>query len=200
MKVDKKITSGKEKEKIELEPRSWGKFPLITPVVIITTINKEDIPNAAIKSWLMPIEGNPCLIMFACSMQHHTAKNILATKEFVVNIPNNNMAKKALITAEDYPEGIDEIKEAQLTPIPSVKVRPPSIAECIAHIECVFRECIKFEIGVWGNLFIGEVVYSRINREIIETPEKERYKLLDQMFSYCIDGTMRPDKEKQKCM
>lgn len=182
--------------KIELEPKKWGKFPLITPVVIVTTINREGTPNAAIKSWLMPIGGEPNLIMFACNMRHHTAQNILETREFVVNIPNNDIAKKTLITAEDYPSGIDEIKEAGLTAIPSVKVKPPSIAECIAHIECVFREHINFEIGKWGNLLVGEVVYSRINKEIIETPKKERYKLLDQMFSYCIDGTMRPDKEE----
>lgn len=184
-------------DKVELQLEKFGEFPLVTPVVIVTTVNEEGIPNAAIKSWMMPIGGNPNLIIFACSLKHDTARNILETKEFVVNIPNNDIAEQALKDIVAVPPGSDEIREAGLTPIPSVKVKPPRIAECIAHAECKFEELRKYDIGEYGNLFVGRVVHLSVNSDLIEAPDERKYKLLDQMLSYCVDGTLRPDKKRR---
>ena len=40
------------------------------------------------------------MVVFSCNMQHQTAKNILATEEFVVNIPSEDMVKETLATAK----------------------------------------------------------------------------------------------------
>jgi flavin reductase (DIM6/NTAB) family NADH-FMN oxidoreductase RutF len=191
-------------EKVELTPEKWGNFPLVTPIVIITTVSKEGIPNAAIKSWVMTVGGSPPLIVFSCSMKHDTAKNLLETREFVLNVPNNDIAEKALITAESFPRNVNEIEKAGLTAFPSKKVKPPSIKECIAHAECVLEEVKTLpigdygEIGNYGNLFIGKVVYASVNRELLEASEREKYKLLDQMMTYDVDGQLRPDKIRRK--
>jgi flavin reductase (DIM6/NTAB) family NADH-FMN oxidoreductase RutF len=184
--------------KVELKLENWGQFPLITPLVIITTISKEGIPNAAIKSWVMTVGGTPPLIIFSCSMQHDTARNVIGTKEFVVNVPNNDIAEKALITAKPFPRNVNEIEKAGLTAIPSKMVKPPSIEECIAHAECTLKEVKQFPIGEYGNLFIGKVVYASVNRQILEESEEGKYKLLDQMMAYDVNGRLRPDKIRRK--
>jgi flavin reductase (DIM6/NTAB) family NADH-FMN oxidoreductase RutF len=185
-------------DKVGLKLENWGQFPLITPLVIITTLSKEGIPNAAIKSWVMTVSGKPPLIIFSCSMEHDTAKNVMETKEFVVNVPNNDIAEKALITAKPFPRNVNEIEKAGLTAIPSKMVKPPSIKECIAHAECVLEEVKRFPIGKYGNLFIGKVVYASINKEILEVDQQEKYQFLDQMMSYDVNGKLRPDKIRRK--
>jgi flavin reductase (DIM6/NTAB) family NADH-FMN oxidoreductase RutF len=182
------------KDKIELKLENWGQFPLITPLVIITTVSKEGIPNAAIKSWIMTVGGTTPLIIFSCSMKHDTAKNVIETKEFVVNIPNNDIAEKALITAKPFPRNVNEIEKAGLTAIPSKMVKPPSIKECIAHAECLLEEVKHFPTGEYGNLFIGKVVYASVNRELLAESEERKYQLLDQMMAYNVNGRLRPDK------
>jgi flavin reductase (DIM6/NTAB) family NADH-FMN oxidoreductase RutF len=155
----------------------------------------------------MTIGGSPPLILFSCNMEHDTAKNVLETREFVLNIPNNDIAEKALITAESFPRNVNEIEKAGLTAIPSKKVKPPSIKECIAHAECVLEEVKKFAIGEYvspndrgkyGNLFIGRVVHASVKKEILETDETGKYKFLDQMMTYDVDGNLRPDKKRRK--
>ena len=59
--------------KVMSKLEDWDKFPSITPMVIVNTISKEDIPNAALNSWLITIGGKPPLILFACSRNHDTA-------------------------------------------------------------------------------------------------------------------------------
>jgi len=194
-------------EKAELKLEDWGRFPLVTPIVIITTVSREGIPNAAIKSWVMTIGGSPPLILFSCNMEHDTAKNVLETREFVVNIPNNDIAEKALITADSFPRNVNEIEKAGLTAIPSKRVKPPGIKECIAHAECVLEEVKRFAIGEYvspndrgkyGNLFIGRVVHASVKKEILEADETGKYEFLDQMMTYDVDGNLRPDKKRRR--
>lgn len=84
-----------------------------------------------IKSQMIPILVKPCFIIFACSMKHNISKNILRKKEFVSNIINNDIAEKVCLTTVSYPWVINEIKEAGLTPITSIKVKIQSIIERI---------------------------------------------------------------------
>lgn len=121
---------------------------VIRPIVVITTISKEGILNAAIKTNFMTV-SSMTRFAFYCSPEHHTYRNVLETKEFVANIPTEDIVgkilKAALITVNPCPLGVNEIEKAGLTPIPSEKVRPPRIKECVAHYECVldwYREAL----------------------------------------------------------
>jgi len=119
---------------------------VIRPIVVVTTVSKEGVPNAAIKTNCLMLRTS---FAFHCSSEHHTHRNVLETKEFVVNIPTEDIVAKtlkaALITVNPCPLGVNEIEKAGLTPIPSEKVRPPRIKECVAHYECVldwYREAL----------------------------------------------------------
>jgi flavin reductase (DIM6/NTAB) family NADH-FMN oxidoreductase RutF len=187
----------KEKLSINLEDLpDWGEFPLVTPIVIVTTISKDNVPNAAIKSWFMPATNHPPMLIFSCRMNHNTARNIMETREFVVNVPTNEIATKVRITADPYPPDVNEIEKADLTAIPSKKVKPPSIEECVAHLECTLVGHRQYGNDV---LFMGKVLHASVDKEIWEASTEEKFKLLSRlMLAWSVNGNIRPYKRKDK--
>lgn len=167
----------------------WSRFPIAQPITIVTTISKEDEPNAAPKSWVTPICSNPWLFAFSSWVKSKTTSNILETKEFVVNIPSEEDIKKVLVTSQPYSAGINKIKQAGFTTAPSEKVKPPRIRECKAHIECVL-EWYKQAARTYTQaeniflVFVGRVVAASANKEILETDFKKRLILLKQMLCF----------------
>jgi flavin reductase (DIM6/NTAB) family NADH-FMN oxidoreductase RutF len=62
-------------------------------------------------------------------------------------------------TSFPYPPEVDEFEKAGFTPIPSVKVAPPRVAESPAHLECRLIQIVKVGQGpLSGNLCICQVV------------------------------------------
>jgi len=120
----------------EIEVENAYRLLAPRPTIIVTTKSNDGHVNAAPFSFTMPVSIKPPLIAFASVPTHHTFKNIEETKEFVVNIPNEDILGKLWITGEKFPEDINEIEKAGLTQIDSFKVSPPTIDECIAHMEC----------------------------------------------------------------
>jgi len=160
----------------EEEKRDWkrDKSLIIRPIVVITTMSKRGIPNAAIKTNFM-VSSSLREVAFACSKEHDTAKNILETKEFVVNVPSEEIVKETFVTAISFPHDVNELEKAGLTAIPSEKVKPPRIKECKAHFECVLK---------WHkeDIFVGRVVAASADDDVLKGNIIERQKNLRQMF------------------
>jgi flavin reductase (DIM6/NTAB) family NADH-FMN oxidoreductase RutF len=134
------------------------------PTIIVTTKRNGQI-NAAPFSFTMPVSINPPLIAFASVPTHHTYKNIDETKEFVINIPNEEILGALWVTGEKFPEDVNELEKADLTEIDSFKINPPRIAECIAHMECKVHAI--FDAGD-HKLIIGEVVHSDVQKNALK--------------------------------
>lgn len=66
-----------------------------------------------------------------------TARNILDTGEFVVNLVPERLVSAMNVTAIDAPSGVDELSLAELDTVPSDRVRPPRIAQSPVSFECV---------------------------------------------------------------
>jgi flavin reductase (DIM6/NTAB) family NADH-FMN oxidoreductase RutF len=110
------------------------------PVVLISTISKEGIRNAAPWSCVMPILRPLDLVIIASWLKRDTLDNIRQTGEFVINVPPAEMAGRAMVCARNYPPEVDEFEMAGLKPRPSANVKPPGIEGCLAWAECVLNE------------------------------------------------------------
>ena len=134
-------------------------YRLLAPrhTIIVSTKSKDGHVNAAPFSFTMPVSINPPLLAFASVPTHHTFKNIEETNEFVVNIPNEDILSNLWITGEKFPEDVNEIEKAGLTQIDSLKVSPPKIGECIAHIEC---KVYWIKDSGDHKLIVGEVLHA----------------------------------------
>lgn len=63
----------KEKISIKLrEEEDWVRFPLaIGPIVIVTTVNKRNVPNAAPIACVTPAAAaDPPMLIFTCNIKH----------------------------------------------------------------------------------------------------------------------------------
>lgn len=129
-------------------------FPL--PVVLISTISKEGVRNAAPWSNITPILRPLEEIVLASWLKRDTLDNIRDVGEFVVNVPTADMAEAVKICSRNYPPEVDEFKEAGLSPHPSSNVKPPGIEGSIARMECTLVEEILREKF---SLIIGKVVH-----------------------------------------
>ncbi len=160
----------------QMQKAIWKRdmFMVARPIVIVSTINKEGIPNAALKTNFMNV-GVLREVAFGCFPEHHTHKNVLETGEFVVNVPSEEMIEQALVTAVDFPRNVNEIEKARLIAIPSEKVKPPRIKECKLHLECRLK---------WhrDTIIVGEVVAASADEDLIECNVEERQRELGQMF------------------
>ena len=90
--------------------------------------------NAAPYSFFNGMSEDPPLVVLGLKRRDSgpkkdTARNIEETGEFVVHLVNWEMHQGMLVTAADFPEGVDEIPLAGFTTQPSNMVKPPRIAE-----------------------------------------------------------------------
>src|SRR5207249_11742562 len=65
-----------------------------------------------------------------------TARNILDTREFVVNLVTEEIAEKMNLASGDFASQVSEFDEAALSRAPSEVVRAPRIAESPVNFEC----------------------------------------------------------------
>ena len=115
------------------------------PITIVTTINTKGRIILLHIPWSSPfarLRRIPrCLLI--CNKNWHTAKNIVATGEFVLNYPRADHIKDITKTSHFYPEGINELALTNYTTMAANTVAPPRIVECYQHVECRVHEIIR---------------------------------------------------------
>jgi flavin reductase (DIM6/NTAB) family NADH-FMN oxidoreductase RutF len=94
-----------------------------------------------------------------------TARNIRRTGEFVVNVVTEDIAEKMNICATDFPPDMSEVELAGFTTVPSLKVKPPRLAEAHAALEC--REYTTMEIGR-SRIILGRVVAIYVEDQFVD--------------------------------
>jgi len=129
------------------------------PTVMVTTVDEDGNINAAPFSFTMPVSIDPPVVAFASAPDHHTARNIESTHEFVINITPADIIERMWVTARDIPAGENELEAAGLAWTSSRKVKPPRIVEAPGHLECELLR--MFEVGD-HNLITGSVVSASV--------------------------------------
>ena len=115
------------------------------PITIVTTIDTRGRINAAPYSLVIPFCSSPQnpQMLLICNKNWHTAKNIVATGEFVLNYPRADQIKDITKTSYFYPEGTNELAFTSYTTMTANTVAPPRIVECYQHVECRVHEIIR---------------------------------------------------------
>ena len=126
-------------KKIDLPIEHWDRlFAPSSCLVMITTVDKEGRINAASYGTCVRVCHDPVYIAFTTGATKDTYNNVLATEEFVVNVPSfeREILEKVRVVGLEFPPGVNELEKAGLTSLPSTVVKPPRIAECRSHFEC----------------------------------------------------------------
>jgi flavin reductase (DIM6/NTAB) family NADH-FMN oxidoreductase RutF len=152
------------------------------PIALITTLGPDGRVNAAPYS-LFNIMGHDPAVAMVSVLAHpearlkDTANNILATKEFVINLVSETVAEAMNITCIDAPPGINELELANLKTAASVKVKPPRVTASPVAFECRFLTSISF--GPNQAIVAGQIVHAYVEdrfvcdraRGLVDTPE-----------------------------
>jgi flavin reductase (DIM6/NTAB) family NADH-FMN oxidoreductase RutF len=126
-------------KKIDVPGEHWDRlFAPSSCLVMITTVDKEGRINAASYGTCVRVCHDPVYIAFTTGATKDTYNNVLATEEFVVNVPSfeREILEKVRVVGLEFPPGVNELEKAGLTSSPSTVVKPPRIAECRSHFEC----------------------------------------------------------------
>ncbi len=162
---NRRETSGRKVE-LPLSIAEWRPAPIVGQVVLVTTCNEDGTTNVAPKCWAALVASHPLHLGFNCNRDHWTARNILRSREFVVNVPGSESAEKVWETARlAHPRTVEA---AGFTAIPSGRVRPPRVAECHAHLECSLVRHLEFGNEVW---LLAEVLAASADAEVTDAED-----------------------------
>lgn len=110
-----------------------------------------------------------------------TSDNLLRMRECVINLPSveqvTHVDRLALTTGKDpvpekkrswgYRHEPDKFRIAGLTPVPSLEVRPPRIAECPVQMEGVVHDVRPFGKNVSANAFEVHIVKLHVEESLL---------------------------------
>ncbi|WP_409274136.1 flavin reductase family protein [Neobacillus sp. SCS-31] len=144
------------------------------PIAFVTTLSKDAVLNGAPFSYFNIVSSNPPMISLSIQRrdgrQKDTARNIIDSKEFVVHIVDEQNVEKINKTAASLPPDQSEIKDANLTPVDSVKVSVPGVKEAKIRMECRLEQSLELgnEDSIGCDMIIGRVVQFHIEPDIYE--------------------------------
>ena len=165
----------------------------LKPTVIITTVGKDGSTNAAPFSQFSIVDYEPPRALFSTRMKRDTYRNILETREFVLNYPSIPLLKQLWITSKHFPYGVNELEKANLTAVSSEKVNPPRIQECTAHVECT----VLWTKPIGSScLVLGDIVSISADRKMEQLDAKHKVIKLDPPLYF----TFSEDEKGRKWM
>ena len=165
-----------EKVPFPIDKRKWSPSPSPGGIVLVSTYSDKGKPHFAPKSWVQMVSFAPPILIFSGTKGNETENNVLKSREFVLNLVDERLAKAAYASIQW--RGTERVQNTNFTFRPAEKVNAPWINECKAHLEC--RLLDTKEVGS-GFLMFGEIVAAAIWKEIInETDTAKRYQLFRQ--------------------
>jgi len=158
------------------------------PIAFVSSIDGAGVYNLAPFSYFSAVCSKPPTILFCAAVRaargaanatKDTLRNVLATREFVVNIVSEEIAAQMNQTAAEVAPEVDEFALSGLTPLASQVVRPPRVAESPVQMECRLREAITISDQPGGaTIVIGEVLRFHVREGLADNyridPDKLR--------------------------
>ncbi len=145
------------------------------PIAWVVSLDAEGRRNAAPFSFFNAFSQDPPVVCIGIGGRRpgdvkDTGNNIRVTGEFVVNLVAAENAEQMNITAIEFGADVDELTEAGLTTLPSVKVKPPRIKESPVAMEC--ERLATIELGNERALVLGRVLAMHIRDDAVIDAQK----------------------------
>lgn len=145
------------------------------PIAFVSSIDEQGIYNLAPFSYFSAVCSRPPTVLFCPAVRttngetKDTLRNVVATREFVINIVSEEIAAEMNQAAAEVGPEVDEFALSGLTPLPSEAVKPPRVAESPVQMECRLREVVTIssEPG-GGSIVIGEVVRFHVREDLFD--------------------------------
>jgi len=131
------------------------------PVAWVTSLSPSGGVNLAPFSTFTFVSPKPPMLAFSVGKRggvyKDTARNILATEEYVVHIADRPLIGAVHASAVEYPPEMSESEALGLETAASLHVKPPRVKAAPIAMECRLRQCLEFG-ETRSRLIVGEVV------------------------------------------
>ena len=163
----------------EIPPQECYKLLVSTvtprPIAWVVSQDARGQINAAPFSFFNAFSGDPPVVGVGIGSTpvanpKHTRANIRETGQFTVNLVSEENAEQMNVTAVDFETGVNELEKAGLTTLPSVRVKPPRIAESPVSMECELMQIV--ELGPDNGLVLGRVVMMHVRDDAVIDAQK----------------------------
>jgi flavin reductase (DIM6/NTAB) family NADH-FMN oxidoreductase RutF len=153
------------------------------PIAFVSTVSADGQVNLAPYSFFNVFGFNPPILVFSPSRNRHGHKkhsllNVEEVPEVVINVVSHAMTEQTSLASAEFDRHVSEFAKAGFTEQPSLRVRPPRVAEAAASFECVVRQILP--VGAVfgqdepahngpgaGTLVICEVVLAHFQDDIL---------------------------------
>ena len=143
------------------------------PIRRISSISENGINNLAPFSYFNAVGDDPPHVMFSTGRGNNTNKdtlnNVLATKQFVVNMVTEELTEQMNLTAQAVHSEVDEFELASVTPIACQKVKPMRVKESPITFECELVHHYFLEDHKNGGacIIIGRIVMMHFDDDVL---------------------------------
>lgn len=155
------------------------------PIAWVSTVSDDGIQNLAPFSYFNGVGSRPASLMFAVvnkpdGSPKDTLRNIKANKQFVVNVVPYKLRDAMLSTSRDLDYGESEFAEAGVTPMTSISVRPPRVAESPIQLECELIQIVPVgDDPLSSTVVIGKILLMHVSPEVLNGDGKIDPALVD---------------------
>jgi flavin reductase (DIM6/NTAB) family NADH-FMN oxidoreductase RutF len=147
-----------------------GTYPWLTslilprPIAWVSTRSISGVDNLAPHSFFTVASAEPPIVQFTSVGPKDSLRNVLETREFVVNLVPYELRETANRTATDYPPDVSEFDAVGVRREPSVAVKPWRVADSPAVLECVLEDTRSFGRST---VIFGRVVHLAIEESAV---------------------------------
>jgi flavin reductase (DIM6/NTAB) family NADH-FMN oxidoreductase RutF len=143
------------------------------PIALVSSMDREGNSNLSPFSFFNVFGVNPAVCCFSPAFSGRTGApkdtmlNLDETGECTVSIVTHDILHQVSLASAPYARGIDEFAKSGLTKRPSVKVRPPSVAESPFSMEAKLLHHLDFGRHPGSaNMMVCEIVYLHIDERV----------------------------------
>ena len=144
------------------------------PIAWVTTLSPSGVVNLAPFSFFNAFGANPPVVVFSPTLKRDGGKkdtliNIEANGEFVINASTEKHAELINMSSRMLMPDESEVELIGQKTLPSIKVKPPRLADVPWALECKLLQVIPIGNGaISANLVIGEIVTMHIEDAMLD--------------------------------
>ena len=140
------------------------------PIAWVSSLSAAGSPNLAPFSFFNIFSTDPAIVGLGIGRRSpgepkHTARNILETSEFVINLVDHANRDAMNMTGADVDDDIDESVLAGIEMIASASVKPRRVASSPIAFECVLHQSINLTAD--RHLILGRILTMHIDDSML---------------------------------
>ena len=153
------------------------------PIAWVSSRGKSGVDNLAPFSFFNLFSISPPILGFSPGLKRapdgskvmkDTLRNILETEDFVVNLVNDRLADKMVLSSANFDYEISEFNAIGLNPAVSTMVNAPRLAESPLNLDCRLYKTI--ELGT-NQLVLGEILCVHVDQGLLSDGRIDPTKL-----------------------